>query len=86
MKKINNAKMTEEELDQVAGGQKTATFERLADGRIKYTKFTDERTVSADGGQSSFHAESEKVIQPKFLEKAIEKAKKEGFEIVLKGF
>ncbi len=34
MKEFNNVEMTEEELDNVTGGQKTATSECLKGGRI----------------------------------------------------
>ena len=87
MNELKNVEMTEEELDQVAGGVKTATFELLEDGRIKLTTYFDEREVAADGTQLSIdHSEGSMVIKAKFLEKAIKDYTERGYEIIRKGF
>ena len=47
MKEFNNAKMTEEELDQVAGGQKYIVLDRQADGKIVYDTYGFEGDIEA---------------------------------------
>lgn len=84
MKKFNNAKMTEEELDQVAGGLKTATFERLESGKIRLTTFVDEITVLEDGSKSQYKSEGHKPVREKDLQKYIELYTKRGYKIILK--
>ena len=87
MEEFNNVELNDEELDQVAGGVRTATFELLEDGRIKLTTFVDERDVAADGTQLSIHhSEGSRVIKAKFLEKAIKDYTERGYEIIRKGF
>ena len=87
MNELKNVEMTEEELDNVAGGVRTATFELLEDGRIELTTFVDERDVAADGTQLSIHhSEGSKVMKAKFLEKAIKDYTERGYEIIRKGF
>ena len=87
MEEFNNVEMTEEELDNVAGGVRTATFKLLEDGRIEETIYVDEREISPDGTVFHvYHDESRQVFQRKFLEKAIEKYTKKGYEIIKEGF
>lgn len=84
MNEINNAKMTEEELDQVAGGLKTATFERLESGKIRLTTFVDEITVLEDGSASQHKSEGHQPVREKDLQKYIELYTKRGYKIILK--
>ena len=84
MRKFNNAKMTEEELDQVAGGLKTATFERLESGKIRLTTFVDEITVLEDGSKSQHKSEGHQPVREKDLQKYIELYTKRGYKIILK--
>ena len=86
MEEFNNIEMKDEELDQVAGGVRTATFERLENGKIRLTTHIDEIVVEEDGTKTSVHSDGEMPIKEKYLQKAIEKYKERGFEIIFKGF
>lgn len=93
MKKINNAKMTEEELDQVAGGQKYIVLDRQADGKIVYNTYSFEGDIEAakallrgklvSGGSftiSSGHGG----VNADQLERFIQRRREMGYEVIKK--
>ena len=55
MEEFNNVEMTEEEVDQVAGGLKTVTIERPKDGHTSIPMYIEEEGVSSN---SSFKRKS----------------------------
>ncbi len=48
MKEFDNVEMTEEEVDQVAGGLKTVTIERPKDGHTSIPMYIQEDGVSSN--------------------------------------
>ena len=48
MKEFDNVEMTEEEVDQVAGGLKTVTIERPKDGHTSIPMYIEEDGVSSN--------------------------------------
>ncbi len=87
MKEFNHVEMTEEELDQVAGGQQTATFELLEDGSIKVIAIKDTIKVFADGSPGQIQIRDEmKLKSEKSFQRWLEYYKKQGYEIIFKGF
>ena len=78
MEEFNNIELKDEELDQVAGGVRTATFELLEDGRITFTTHFREGGVSEDSKMT--------IGKGKSIEPLVEKYRKWGYEIIFKGF
>ena len=93
MKEFNNAKMTEEELDQVAGGQNYLVLERQKNGNISFKEFGYDGDIeqvkkflaSGSGGGfsvSSWSGEGEVGLRQ--LDELMKTYRKDGYVIIKK--
>lgn len=87
MEEFNNIELKDEELDQVAGGVMTVTYERAITEKgecIKVTPFVDEHEVLDGGGEHYRQSSGYSYIGEEFLQESIKRYKERGYKIILK--
>ena len=87
MEEFNNIELNDEELDNVAGGVRTATFERVTTEKgecIKVSTFVDEHEVLDGGGEHHRQSSGHRYIGEEFLQEAIKRYKERGYDIICK--